>query len=182
MRLPWTARRPVSDADFLTAIDAAHGRAVRAFLRTHWRDPHQIEDLTQEVLMRAWRSVEILRRKDITDHEIRAWLLTTTRRVVIDRWRAEQRRPTTTLDQSDLVALAPADEPLDRALDSWLVAEALSRLSPDHRAVVTELFYRDRTVAETAQLLGIPEGTVKSRSYYAVRALRTIFDELGVTR
>lgn len=182
MRLRWTARRQVSDAEFLTAIDAAHGRAVRTYLRTHWRDPHQVEDLTQDVLMQAWRSVETLRRKDITDREIRAWLLTTARRVLIDRWRAEQRRPATPLDRSDLLAFAPADEPLDRALDAWLVAEALDRLSPEHRAVVTELFYRDRTVAETAQLLGIPEGTVKSRSYYAVRALRTIFDELGVTR
>ncbi|WP_083913472.1 sigma factor-like helix-turn-helix DNA-binding protein [Nocardia concava] len=81
-----------------------------------------------------------------------------------------------------LAELAAVDEPLDRAIDGWLVSEALARLSPEHRAVVVELYYRDRSVAETARPLGIAEGTVKSRSYYAVRALRSIFDELGVTR
>ncbi|MGW4126334.1 sigma-70 family RNA polymerase sigma factor [Nocardia sp. NPDC004711] len=182
MRLPWAANRTVSDEEFLTAIDAAHGRAVRNYLHGRWRDPHQVEDLTQEVLLRAWRSVETLRRKDITELEIRGWLLTTAHRVLVDRWRAEQRRPVASVERADLADLAAVDQPLERAIDGWLVSDALARLSPEHRAVVVELYFRDRSVAETARRLGIAEGTVKSRSYYAVRALRSIFDELGVTR
>ncbi|MFD1722398.1 sigma factor-like helix-turn-helix DNA-binding protein [Amnibacterium endophyticum] len=55
-------------------------------------------------------------------------------------------------------------------------------MSDDHRTVVRLLFYDGWSVAETAVLLGIPAGTVKSRSYYALKALRGVLNELGVTR
>jgi RNA polymerase sigma-70 factor (ECF subfamily) len=51
----------------------------------------------------------------------------------------------------------------------------------DHRKVVIELYYRRRTVTEAAKALGIPTGTVKSRSFYALRALRDALEERGVT-
>jgi RNA polymerase sigma-70 factor (ECF subfamily) len=54
-------------------------------------------------------------------------------------------------------------------------------LSADHRAVIGELFYHRRTIAETAKTLGVPPGTVKSRSFYALRALRDALEERGVT-
>ncbi len=59
---------------------------------------------------------------------------------------------------------------------------ALARLSPEHRAVIDELYYRGATVTQAAQTLGLRPGTVKSRSYYAIRALRTAFEEMGVER
>lgn len=61
-----------------------------------------------------------------------------------------------------------------------MVAEALTRLSDDHRGVLLECYYRGRSVAEASRLLGIPEGTVKSRTHYALRALRLALEELGV--
>jgi RNA polymerase sigma-70 factor (ECF subfamily) len=66
-------------------------------------------------------------------------------------------------------------------LQGWQVAEAMRALSSDHRAVIGELFYRRRTIAETAKVLGVPPGTVKSRSFYALRALRDALEERGVT-
>jgi RNA polymerase sigma-70 factor (ECF subfamily) len=51
---------------------------------------------------------------------------------------------------------------------------ALDNLSPEHREVLVEIYYRGRTVSEAAQVLGIAAGTVKSRSYYALRALRAV--------
>ncbi|WP_228003120.1 sigma-70 family RNA polymerase sigma factor [Nocardia australiensis] len=181
MRLP-RPTRPRSDRAFLVALDADHGSAVRGYLHEHWRDQHQVEDLTQEVFIRAWRSAGILRRNGITDKEIRSWLLTTAHNVLVDRWRHEQRRPADPLEHDQLSAMALVEHPIDRAIDGWLVAEALQRLSAEHRGVVVQLYYRGRSIAEAAQHLGIAEGTVKSRSYYALRALRAIFDELGVTR
>ena len=53
-----------------------------------------------------------------------------------------------------------------------VIRKAMRSLSPDHQAVVIELYARERSVAETAQRLGIPEGTVKSRAYHALRGLR----------
>ena len=63
---------------------------------------------------------------------------------------------------------------------AYEVAECLSALSPDHRAVLLETYYRDRSVAEAAEILGIPQGTVKSRTYYALRALRLALEERGL--
>ena len=77
----------------------------------------------------------------------------------------------------------PADDGdrTDQLLLSWVVADALTRLSEEHRAVLLECYYRGRPVAEAARRLGVPEGTVKSRTHYALRALRLALEEMGVT-
>ena len=72
-----------------------------------------------------------------------------------------------------------ADE-TDTLLQSWAMAEAISHLSREHRAVLVECYYRGRSVAEAARQLGVPEGTVKSRSHYALRALRLAVEEMGL--
>lgn len=80
----------------------------------------------------------------------------------------------------DVERLPPADDDMDRVLQSWLVADALRGLTPEHRQVLVELFYRRRPVSEAADALRIPAGTVKSRSYYALRALGIALQEQGV--
>jgi RNA polymerase sigma-70 factor, ECF subfamily len=78
-----------------------------------------------------------------------------------------------------LLSAADAAEDLLRKV---IVSEALRELSPAHREVLNETILRDRTVNEAAEVLGIPVGTVKSRVYYAVRALRLVLAERGVSR
>jgi RNA polymerase sigma-70 factor (ECF subfamily) len=75
-------------------------------------------------------------------------------------------------------AASPEDE-LERALLAWQIEEALRRIGDDHRRVVLETYFRRRPYAEVAAELGIPEGTVKSRVYYALRALRLALEEMG---
>ena len=75
----------------------------------------------------------------------------------------------------------PTLDQVDGALDRIIVADALNALSQEHRAVIVETYYRGRTVAEAAQVLGIPPGTVKSRCYYGLRALKLALAERGVT-
>jgi len=98
---------------------------------------------------------------------------------VIDGQRARRARPAELAD----IGVEPGD--LDPALDHVLVqmeiSDAVASLSADHRAVVAELYFRDRSVAQTAVLLGVPVGTVKSRAYYALRALRVACQERGIT-
>jgi RNA polymerase sigma-70 factor (ECF subfamily) len=59
------------------------------------------------------------------------------------------------------------------------MTEALATLSADHRRVLVETYFRGRSVAEAAVALGVPPGTVKSRTYYALRALRAALEERG---
>ena len=78
--------------------------------------------------------------------------------------------------------LPHADDGVDRISDAWLLGTALNSLRPAHRAVITELFYHRKTVAEVAEMLDIPEGTVRSRCFYGLRALRTTLEKQGITR
>jgi RNA polymerase sigma-70 factor (ECF subfamily) len=79
------------------------------------------------------------------------------------------------------MAGVPATIPhIDAALTAWTVQQALASLTPEHRAVLGEVYYRGRSIGDAAAALGLPEATVKSRTYYALRALRLALDELGV--
>jgi RNA polymerase sigma-70 factor (ECF subfamily) len=159
------------DEDAVAAIYREHGPMLR---RVVWRatsDANRVDDIVQEVILRVWKQAPD------TDN-LRAYLITTARHLIVDQHRAAGRRP----QQAQLVEVAERDSALDRALDQVLVEEALGRLQPNHREIVRCLYYERLGVAETAARLGVPEGTVKSRAYYAVRNLRAVLDEMGVTR
>ena len=59
------------------------------------------------------------------------------------------------------------------------IREAVRALSEDHRRTLIETHFRGRSVSEAAAVLGVPAGTVKSRTYYALRALRAALEEKG---
>jgi RNA polymerase sigma-70 factor (ECF subfamily) len=148
--------------------------AVHGFLRRRLRDAGRAEDLTQEVFLRAWRHAE---QYDARRADVRGWLLGIARNLVIDSYRADAARPRTAGDDQLLAAL-PAPDETEAAIASWSMAEALHRLTTAHRDVLLCLYYRRWTVAETAQHLGVPAGTVKSRSTYALRALKLVLEEM----
>ncbi|HEX6873549.1 MAG TPA: sigma-70 family RNA polymerase sigma factor [Micromonosporaceae bacterium] len=169
----------MADDDTIRALHAEHGDALFAHaLRLTSGDRQRAEDLVQETLLRAWRHPEAL---DPSRGPIRAWLFTTCRRLAIDAWRRSSARVTEVVTDT-LPEPRPELDDTDRAVEAWTIAEALARLSAPHREVLVECFYRGRSVAEAAAVLGVPPGTVKSRTHYAMRALRLILDELGVTR
>src|SRR5262249_32871692 len=142
------------------------------------RDRHRAEDLVQETLLRAWKHIE---RIDVDRDTTRSYLLTIARNVVSNAWRAEQRRPRLVSDP-DAVAAVPAADNVDALVEGWLIRAALDRLSTERRGVVQAVYYDGQPVASAARRLSVPEGTVKSRAYYAVRALRAVFEEMGVLR
>jgi RNA polymerase sigma-70 factor, ECF subfamily len=145
-------------------------------LRLTGGDRGRSEDIVQETLLRAWRHPEALNEER---GPVRSWLFTVARNVAVDAHRARRARPPEIGD--DALALVPAVDEIEQALDHWLIADALATLSPDHRAVIVETYYRGRSVAEASSVLGIPAGTVKSRTFYALRALRLALEERGVT-
>lgn len=162
----------------MRALYAQHADVLLGFVLRYTPDRSAAEDVVQETMLRAWRNLD---RIDPARGSPRPYLLTVARNVLTDRWRASERRPRLVSDDRAL-GCAPTDDDVDQALDGWLIHEALSRLTAEHAAVVRALFFDDQSVAAAAVALGVPQGTVRSRSYYAVRALRAAFEEMGVTR
>jgi RNA polymerase sigma-70 factor (ECF subfamily) len=154
-----------------------HGRALYRFhLGVTFGQQHGIEDLVQETLLRAWRHLDQL---DPNVNALRPWLFTVARRIAIDAARARQVRPQE-VGTIDLAFMPDSDDAIERLVTVQTVRTALGALKPEHRQVLVEVYYRGRSVAEAAALLGIPEGTVKSRTFNALRALRGVLDRNAV--
>jgi RNA polymerase sigma-70 factor, ECF subfamily len=170
----WSRRasEPPSDEALIRTLYQEHGRSLLAYATRLTGDRMAAEDVVQETLLRAWKHASAMLNEK---GSVRGWLLTVARNIITDRARARAARPTE-------VAESPATPPVERdhsqgVVDTMAVLGALDKLSPEHREVLVELYYRDRTVAETAEVLGVPPGTVKSRSYYALRALRGVLGD-----
>jgi len=161
----------------LRALFDAHASVLLAYaMRLTGGDRARAEDVVQETLVRAWRN---LARLDDAVAPVRPWLFTVAQRIALDAHRARRARPAEVGDE--MLAVVPAMDQVEPMLDRVVVTEALDSLSRDHRAVIVETYYRGRSVAEAAVVLGIPPGTVKSRCYYALRALKLALAERGVT-
>ena len=171
----------MSRADGTALVEALYdeyGAALHAYACRLLGDPARAEDVVQEVLLRAWRNPD---KVDPARGSPRGWLFTVARNVMTDAWRAQQSRPLEVHDERALDEHR-VDHDIDRLVESWTVQEALSRLTPEHRAAVVEVHVRGRTVAETALRLGVPEGTVKSRTFHGLRALRRGLVEMGAAQ
>lgn len=161
----------------IDALYQAFGpRLLHHVRRATGNDHHWAEDVVQETLMRAWRHAGKLNREP---GMLWAWLLTVARRIIIDGRRRRRARPEE-VEDTGLETVSVPDES-ERTIASMVVADALERLSPEHREVIVETYLKDRTINEAAEVLRIPPGTVKSRLYYAIRALRKDLKEKGVT-
>jgi RNA polymerase sigma-70 factor (ECF subfamily) len=139
----------------------------RYILRLTFGNREQAEDHLQETFLRAWRWVR-QNPADLTT--IRPWLFTVARRIVIDAARSRRVRPTQV--EFDHAVQPAAGNDIELFVVAQSVRQALRSLTSEHRAALVELFYHQHTAKEAAGILGIPEGTVKSRVHYALRALR----------
>lgn len=170
------AGAPDDDA-LLRALHDQHAAALSSYVvGLTGGDRGRAQDVVQETLLRAWRNPEVLAQ---TRGSVRGWLYTVARRIVIDEWRTGRHRLEVVSEQLP-ERPDPAADIAERTVDRQIVLAALRTLSPAHRAVVVECYLRAATVAEAAETLGIPVGTVKSRLHYALHALRLAVTELGV--
>jgi RNA polymerase sigma-70 factor (ECF subfamily) len=180
---PWSwfrGSRPaavVDDQVIVTELYRVYGRPLLSLvLRLTGGDRHWAEDVVQETMIRAWRSAHQL---DAEAASLLPWLATVARRIVIDDQRRKNARPRET-GEAPLENLRAPDG-LEDLLRSVVMSEALGALSPAHRDILAATYFRDRSVNDAARELGIPVGTVKSRVYYALRALRVALEERGMT-
>jgi RNA polymerase sigma factor (sigma-70 family) len=157
------------DPDAVRAVYSAYGRLVYAVAYSVLAERGLSEEATQQTFLKAWRSAATVD----PARELGPWLATIAKRVSLDIYRRETRRSARPLD------LVPADDPalvspafaLEDACDVWEVRRAVSLLPDDEQEVV-------RAHEQIAARLGIPQGTVKSRSYRAHRRLASALSHL----
>ena len=153
--------------DALRQLYAQHAKALHSFVWRFCLDRASADDIVQETFIRAWQHLPQLR---ADSRPIRPWLFRVARNLLTDADRAAQSRPVTVPASS---AEEPGDDSgLGQILDRQLVCDALQHLSPAHRTVLVETFYRGGSTATVARQLGIPDGTARSRLHYALHALR----------
>lgn len=162
--------RPLTDDDALRELYQTQAPSLLGYVvRLTNGDRHRAEDILQETLLRAWRHPEA--RSD-DGRWRRQWLFTVARNLAIDYLRTA--RQTQPVDER-----ADPDNPVERMLDAAEVRAAVAALPDRLRGVLIEVYLRDRSGAEAAESLGIPVGTVKSRLFHALRALRQELTDRG---
>jgi RNA polymerase sigma-70 factor (ECF subfamily) len=163
----------VADDRLIRALYAEYGAALESYaLGKTNGDLGRAQDAVPEVLVRAWRHL------DLRQGSPRGWLFRTLRNVLIDEWRSRSVRPETITDQPPETPIADG---VDDVLQSWLVGQAVTQLTPAHQDVIRECFFNGRSAVEAAERLNVPPGTVRSRTHYALRALREVLLKMGVT-
>jgi RNA polymerase sigma factor (sigma-70 family) len=171
------ARFRDGDPDAVRAVYREYGGLVHAVAHRVLGDRGLAEEATQQAFVQAWRAAASFD----PGRELGPWLATIARRVAIDVHRREARRASVPLDDAAIARMPVVVLPDSAASahDVWEVREALAELPPEERDVVRLQHLQGLTQAEVASALGIPIGTVKSRS---VRAYRRLAARLGHLR
>lgn len=167
--------------DGVYAAYQAHGAELYRFVLRGLGDPGAADDVIQETFLRAWRAAD---RFDPELASLRVWLFAIARNAMFDHARAARVRPW----QRNLVdppgaeqATRTVEDTSEQLLTSWVVEEALRRLSEEHRAAIVQTHLCERPYAEVAAEFGVPVGTLRSRVFYGLKALRVAMDEMGVS-
>jgi RNA polymerase sigma-70 factor (ECF subfamily) len=158
------------DAELLAAHVAGDPTAFTTLVRRHrdrlWAvalrttgDPEEAADALQDALLKAHRSAATFR----GDAQVTTWLHRIVVNACLDRLRRAKARPTVPLPEHDSAHPVEPDDPLGRRELAWEIERALRSLPDDQRAAVVLVDVEGYSVDETAELLGIPTGTVKSR-------------------
>jgi RNA polymerase sigma-70 factor (ECF subfamily) len=170
--------RPATlDEDAMTQMYRLHSsHLLRSLVRVTSGDLGKAQDILQETMLRAWKHPEAF--PNGPEHA-RGWLWTVARRVAIDHFRMQASRAKEVADELP-ENRAVVGDPYDEVLVARDIGVALDRLPAHHRQVLVELHVNGRSLADVAEALGVPTGTVKSRNFYAIRALRPVLKECGI--
>ncbi|RIK04691.1 MAG: RNA polymerase subunit sigma-70 [Acidobacteria bacterium] len=164
------------DSDATRELYKRYGRAVYSWVRKITMDPGKSEDLTQEVFVRAWRKANTY---DPTRGSVGAWLYGIARNCAHDLLRKK----------SDVVGLPDGPETIDGTVEPadieaiWIggqVASALEVLSPEQRTVLELAYFEHLTQKEIAERLDMPLGTVKSRTFKALKRMKDVLASRGI--
>ncbi len=155
-----------------------HVRVFRFVLRLV-RSETAAEDILSEVFLDVWRQAGRFQGRSA----VTTWLLSVARFKALS---ALRRRPEAALDEETAEAIEDAsDDPevsLQKTDKAGVLRACLGALSAEHREIVDLVYYHERSVEEAAQILAIPEGTVKTRMFHARKRLGEMLRARGVER
>jgi RNA polymerase sigma-70 factor (ECF subfamily) len=165
--VPVAVADALGDDAFTRTLYERHGTVLLSFaVQLCGGDRYRAEDVVQETAVRAWQHRRVL---DPTTDRVRTWLFTVAHRLVIDHHRARQARPKEVADEPEEPAVP---DPSDRLVTLRAVLGAMTELTVPQREALIYTYYVGYSVEQTAAVLGLAPGTVKSRVHYAMRALR----------
>jgi RNA polymerase sigma-70 factor (ECF subfamily) len=157
-------RFPAADDAVLRDVYERFGGAVYTVALSILGDPGRAADVVQSTFVNAWQAASRFN----PDQELAPWLYTIARRQAIDTYRRDRRsRPVDAAELDDATAAVS----LEATWEAWQVRVALDQLSEDERRVVKLAWFDGLAHTEIAEVLGVPVGTVKSRSHRAHRRL-----------
>jgi len=189
-KLPWNFANSESDASFLLLIAQGDRRAMHLLFARHrtrvyryalrlTKDDAVAQDLVSEVFLAVWRQSARFEGRS----QVSTWLLAIAGNLAAT---ALKRRPLESLDQGVADSVPDiADDPEAAAAklqEKSILASCVRRLSPPHREIIDLIYYRDKSVTEVAELIGVPRSTVKTRMFYARNEIAGILKECGVDR
>ncbi len=167
------------DKDAMRALFVRHNVRIFRFLTHILGDAATAEDLVSEVFIEVWRSAGRFEARS----KVSTWIL------AIARYKAASARRRRCCDQLDESAIElledPADDPevaAQKKKRAALLRDCLRQLSPAHREIINLIYYQEQSIAEVAQIIGIPQNTVKTRAYYARKHMAQLMAARGVER
>jgi RNA polymerase sigma-70 factor (ECF subfamily) len=147
----------------------AHGGWLLAYcLRLTGGDRAWAEDVVQETFERAWRHMD---RLTADRGSVPGWLRRVAHNRAVDDHRARRCRPSEVALSDDVDAAEPTSFDA-QVVQQMVIADVLATLPLTQRQALETTIMQDHTAAEAARILGLPVGTVKSRVFYGLRALR----------
>jgi RNA polymerase sigma-70 factor (ECF subfamily) len=132
------------------------------------------EDIVQETFLKVWQRPDVINNRHAS---IGPWLFTVARNLVCDHKRRRMARATEVNNDAELTTIPDWRDPIGDNLQAQAIWQTVALLRPQHQAVLLLIYHHDRSLQDAAQRLGIPIGTVKSRTHHALRSLRTMFNQ-----
>jgi RNA polymerase sigma-70 factor (ECF subfamily) len=161
-------RIAAGDRGAMRILFARHRRAVYRWLLRLLTDEALAEDLLNEVFLDVWRQAAAFEARA----SVSTWLLAIARHKALS---ARRRRTEVELDDGYAATVAdPADDPeliVEKKSRAELLRRSLRRLPPEQTEVIDLVYYHDKSIKEVAEIVGIPEATVKTRMFYARQKL-----------
>jgi RNA polymerase sigma-70 factor (ECF subfamily) len=187
---PLSANQATSDEVLIGRIAKGDRLAMQVlFARHHVRvyrfvlrlvgNPSVAEDLISEVFLDVWRQADRFEGRSA----VSTWMLAIARFKALS---ALRKRPDEELDDEAAEAIEDVSDNPEVALQkkdkSAVLRQCLEKLSPEHKEIIDLVYYHEKSVEEVAEIVGIPENTVKTRMFYARKKLSELLQAAGIER